>query len=359
MSAFYDQQHFVWRDAAGNIWDSFFAQNGNGWQFQQINTNGHPAAGNVFVSVFDSAAQQHFVYTDAAGKIWDSFYIKSSNTWRFQPINTGGHTPEGGVYVKSIYDQQHFVWRDASGKIWDSFYAQNGNTWTLQQINTSGHPAAGNVFVSVFDSAAQQHFVYTDATANIWDSFYIKSSNTWRFQPINTGGHTPASGIYVSAFDQQHFVWRDATGNLWDSFYAQAGNHWQVQTVSDCMIPGTGGDLTPNDGPCNAINKIVRGYIQAFSATPQSDGRLTELWNSELNQNDAVDWLKATPATPQHPARQQQTKPAYDRRRQGVCGRVPGTGSGPAARRLLESQLSVWKAYCVLATLISASHAGA
>lgn len=299
VSAFYDQQHFVWRDGTGRIWDSYFSQADNNWHFQEIATNGHPVAGNVFVSVFDSARQQHFVYTDGTGNIWDSFYVKDNNNWRYQQIDTRGHVPVGGVFVSAFLDQQHFVWRDASGNIWDSFYAQNGNNWRFQRINTNGHPAAGNLFVSVFDSAAQQHFVYTDGAGNIWDSFYVKDNNTWRYQQIDTSGHTPAIGIYVSAFfDQQHFVWIDATGNVWDSFYAQADNRWQTQTVSSCMIPMSGGDLTPNDGPCNAINKIVRGYIQAFAATPRRNGQLIELWNSEQNQNDSVQWFaKQSPPT--------------------------------------------------------------
>ena len=322
VSAFDNQQHFVFRNRDGTIWDSYFVPKrqigpivlkDGSWHTQPINTAGPPAASDVFVSVFPAADQQHFVYLDRSGNIWDSFYVTSEDAWRYQQIQTHGHVPAGPIFVSAFYDQQHFVWRDAAGNIWDSFYPQNGNGWQFQQINTNGHPAAGNVFVSVFGSAAQQHFVYTDAAGNIWDSFYVKSTNTWRFQQINTGGHTPASGVYVSDyFDQQHFVWRDATGNIWDSFYAQTGDHWQVQTLSDCMLPGSGGDLTPNDGPCNAINKIVRGYVQAFAAIPQSNGRLTELWNSELSQNDADAWFaKQSPPTiadgkvfvPEFPAR--------------------------------------------------------
>ena len=50
-------------------------------------------------------------------------------------------------------------------------------------------------------------------------------------------------------------------------------------------------DLTPNAAPCNAINKIVHGYLQAFDATPGLRGHLTELWNSEDNPNDRVEWF--------------------------------------------------------------------
>jgi hypothetical protein len=57
-------------------------------------------------------------------------------------------------------------------------------------------------------------------------------------------------------------------------------------------------DLTPNDASCNAINKIVHGYLQAFDATPGPDGRLRPLWNSEQDPNDAVEWFaKESPPT--------------------------------------------------------------
>ncbi len=299
VSAFHDQQHFVWRDGSGSIWDSYYRQHDGGWDFQPIHTNGHPAAGNVFVSVFDSADQQHFVYTDSAGNIWDSFYIRGDdNPWHFQQIDTHGHTPVGGIFVSAFHDQQHFAWRDGSGSIWDSYYVQ-GDGWHFQPIHTNGHPVAGGIFVSVFDSADQQHFAYTDAVGNIWDSFYRRSDDKWLFQPITTNGHAPVGGIFVSAFhDQQHFVWRDGAGSIWDSYYVQEhGWHFQrINNTIDCMS-SSGSDLTPNDAPCNAINKTVRGYLEAFDATPGPNGRLKELWNSKANRNDGVWFAKQSPPT--------------------------------------------------------------
>jgi hypothetical protein len=302
VSAFHDQQHFVWRDGSGSIWDSFYAQGGNSWHFQQINTSGHPAAGSVFVSVFDSADQQHFAYTDSVGNIWDSFYRRNDNSWHFQQISTGGHTPVGGIFVSAFHDQQHFVWRDGSGNIWDSFYAQGGNSWHFQQINTSGHPAAGSVFVSVFDSADQQHFAYADSVGNIWDSFYRGNDNSWHFQQINTNGHPAAGDVFVSVFDsadQQHFAYRDSAGNIWDSFYRRSDNTWLFQGINNtfhCM-DSMGADLTPNNAPCNAINKIVHGYMEAFDATPRTNGQLVELWNSKDNGSGGGWFAKQSPPT--------------------------------------------------------------
>lgn len=157
----------------------------------------------------------------------------------------------------------------------------------------------GNVFVSVFDSADQQHFAYTDGAGNIWDSFYRRTDNSGHFQQITTNGRTPIDGIFVSAFqDQQHFVWRDASGNIWDSFFAQSDNGWHFQQINNtfkCM-DSVGADLTPNNAPCNAINKIVRGYSEAFDATPGLNGQLNEIWNSKDNGEDGAWFCKAKPA---------------------------------------------------------------
>jgi hypothetical protein len=293
-----DQQHFVFRNKDGAIWDSFYNRLQNQWRFQQVNISGIPAAGSIFVSVFGSADQQHFAYTDAVGNIWDSFYRDSDDKWLFQQITTNGHTPVGGIFVSAFHNQQHFVWRDGAGSIWDSYYVQ-GDGWHFQPIHTNGHPAAGGVFVSVFDSADQQHFAYTDAVGNIWDSFYRRSDDKWLFQQITTNGHTPVGGIFVSAFhNQQHFVWRDGAGSIWDSYYVQ-GDSWHFQPINttfDCMS-STGSDLTPNDAPCNAINKIVRGYMEAFDATPGPKGHLKEFWNSKANRNDGVWFAKQSPPT--------------------------------------------------------------
>ena len=57
-------------------------------------------------------------------------------------------------------------------------------------------------------------------------------------------------------------------------------------------------DLTPNDAPCNAINKLVHGYLEAIQAVPDANGQLRELWNSDENPGDAVRWFaKESPPT--------------------------------------------------------------
>src|SRR5882762_3955025 len=172
-------------------------------------------------------------------------------------------TPAGAIFVSDFHDQQHFVWNDGSGRLWDSFYAQADDNWHFQEINTEGHPAAGNLFVSVFGAADQQHFVYTDSAGDVWDSFYIRGDDLWSYAQVNTNGHRPVGGIFVSDFfDQQHFVFPDGGGIVWDSFYAQQGNSWhfnKIQNTFDCSMGASMNelDLTRNEAPCNAINKIV------------------------------------------------------------------------------------------------------
>lgn len=303
LSVLHDQQHFVFRNREGEIWDSFYIRGDNRWRFIEVPTNGHPAASDIFVSVFHDADQQHFVYTDSAHNIWDSFYRRGDDQWLFQPIDTHGHTPAGAIFVSDFDDQQHFVWKDGSGRVWDSFYAQADDRWHFQEIHTGGHPAAGNLFVSVFAAADQQHFVYTDAVGDVWDSFYIRGDNRWSYAQVNINGHTLAGRIFVSDFfDQQHFVFPDGEGILWDSFYAQQGNSWhfnKIQNTFDCGMGGSmnGLDLTRNEAPCNAINKIVRGYLEAFNATPRLNGQLAELWNSKEERRNGVWFAKGSPPT--------------------------------------------------------------
>jgi hypothetical protein len=302
VSAFHDQQHFVWRDRAGAIWDSFFVQTDNRWHFQAINTHDHPAASGPFVSVFDAADQQHFAYTDASGNVWDSFYRRGENRWDFQQISTSTHPAVAGVTVSAFHDQQHFVWRDRAGAIWDAFFSQSDGHWHSQQINTSTHPAATGPFVSVFDAADQQHFAYTDGAGNVWDSFYRRGDNRWDYQQIDTHAHpaVPVGGVVVSAFfDQQHFAWADSAGTIWDSFFSQADNRWHFQQINatfDCMS-ASGSDLTPNGAPCNAINKNVRGFLEAFDATPRTNGQLVEIWNTKAEHGEGVWFAKQSPPT--------------------------------------------------------------
>ncbi len=328
VSAFYDQQHFVFRDLTGTIWDSFYSRADEDWYCYQINpsghpaptdtrceqidTNGPPAASDIFVSDFGD--QQHFSYTDSSGNIWDSYYRKDHG-WKFQQIDTFGQTLVGGIFVSAFYDQQHFAFRDLTGTIWDSFYSRADDKWHCNQINPSGHPAptdtrceqidtngppaASDRFVADFGD--QQHFSYADSTGNIWDSFYRKDHG-WKFQQISTFGHTPAGRIFVSAFyDQQRFVYADAAGILWDSFYSDADHHWHFQQINGCMFSQHGDykqDMSPNDARCNAINKIVPGYLQAFNAMPGRNGQLAELWNSEDDPKDTVEWFaKSSPPT--------------------------------------------------------------
>jgi hypothetical protein len=302
VSAFRDQQHFAWRDSAGRLWDSFFVQADDRWHFQSINTNGHPAVTGPFVSVFDSADQQHFAYVDQRGNVWDSFFRRRENRWDVQQINTNAHVPVGGVFVSVFLDQQHFTWRDNAGRLWDSFFAQADSHWHFQQIATGNHPAMTDPFVSVF-GADQQHFVYTDAVGNIWDSFFRRHENRWDFQKIDTHGHAPVpgAGVFVSSFfDQQHFAWTDAAGSIWDSFFAQTDAGWhfqQINTAFDCMS-ASGADLTPNGTPCNAINKNVRGFLEAFDATPRApSGQLVEIWSSKAEHGEGVWFAKQSPPT--------------------------------------------------------------
>ena len=88
VSVYSNQQHFTYRDTSGNIQDCWYDGSGKWNLQQINNANGSgatvpdeyvataqataPAAGGLFVSVYSN--QQHFTYRDASGNIWDSWW---------------------------------------------------------------------------------------------------------------------------------------------------------------------------------------------------------------------------------------------------------------------------------------------
>ena len=83
--AYNDQQHFSYVDSNGNIQDCWYDASTGKWNLQRINrgstptvpgeyvaTNGPAVVGDLFVSVY--SGQQHFTYRDAEANIWDSWW---------------------------------------------------------------------------------------------------------------------------------------------------------------------------------------------------------------------------------------------------------------------------------------------
>lgn len=204
----------------------------------------------------------------------------------------------------------------------------SGGEWRLQQINcgknstcatrnpdavTDGPAADDGPFVYTYSefvgTPPEQHFAYKAKDGGIWDAYY--SGHKWRLQQVNntgsgglTQGPAAAAAPFVNVYfghNQQHFAYRTADGSIWDAFFCPKcdGDKWRLQQLqSNPRMMMSTHDLTPNDAPCNAINKIVRGYLQAFDALPGPNERLRELWNSEDDPNDAVEWFaKESPPT--------------------------------------------------------------
>jgi hypothetical protein len=263
---------------------------------------------------------------------WDGKDTKTAIIWASRP-NPRNLSVMGGPFVNvySGHDQQHFAFRTADGSIWDAFFCPqcSGDEWRLQQINcgnnstcanrnpdavTDGPAADDGPFVDTYSEHDQQHFAYKAKDGGIWDAFFCPqcSGDKWRLQQINntgrgglTNGPAAAAAPFVNVYsghDQQHFAFRTADGSIWDAFFCPqcSGDKWRLQPLpkTPCMLMSSMNDLTPNDAPCNAINKIVQGYLQAFDASPGRNGQLRELWNSEDNRNDAVEWFaKESPPT--------------------------------------------------------------
>jgi hypothetical protein len=282
--------------------------------------------------------QQHFAYLGKGGAIWDIYFCPgcSDGLWHVQLINTSDGVARGpaavaspSVAVYSGHDQQHFVYRDADGNILDAFYCPgcSDGPWHLQQINcgpnssnacsiintaatSAAPPASEGPFVSLYTGHDQLHYTYKDQNGGVQDVFYCPGcdNGSWHSQQINapglTGGPAAVAAPFVNVYDghdQQHFAYRDGSGNLWDA-YACPGcsdGFWHLQQVTPCGdMTAHMSDLTPNDAPCNAINKLVPGYLQALKAVPAANGQLEELWNSDESPGDAVrSFAKESPPT--------------------------------------------------------------
>jgi hypothetical protein len=286
------QQHFTYRDFNEGVWDAWYDGASNKWSLEKLNegslTNGPPAAGDVFVSVFGQ--QQHIAYLDGGGIIRDVWYNGATNKWDLQQINgPGGRTTgvpaAGGPFVCVFNQQQHFAYRDSGGTIRDAWYDGATSKWNLQQINgaggrTTGVPAAGGPFVCVFNQ--QQHFAYRDSGGTIWDAWYDGATNKWNLQQINAGGtavtNGPAAGgnVFVCVFnEQQHFTYRDLSETIWDAWYDGADNSWNLQQIN--LAAPTNGGLT--FGPGTIGVPFVWTYTQQNHFTYRdSGGTMWDAW---------------------------------------------------------------------------------
>jgi hypothetical protein len=254
IGVYHDQQHFVYLDSAGNLWDSWY--DGDGWALQKINAGGNtsgPAAQTggaaSWVSIWNDPTdtQQHFTYLGADNAIYDAFWNSNGSSWRLQKIDAGGVTSgpvaSGSPFGCVFHAQQHIAYNVGYNDIYDSWYDGDGH-WNVQKINdggvTTGHPAYANTrpFVWVDPNNTQQHFTYRGDDQAIYDAFWDSQGEAWRLQKITQqGGLTngpeaagaPAASVF---FQQQHIGYRDAEGGLWDSWYDGNG-HWSVQKINN------------------------------------------------------------------------------------------------------------------------------
>jgi hypothetical protein len=394
VSVYKDQQHFAWQDNAGNIWDAFW--NSSKWSLQQINNGGKtttppavPGSG-PFVSTYKD--QQHFVFQDASGKVWDSFW--NSDRWSQQKVSDDNHPAAIGhaPFVSVYKDQQHFSYIDSEGFIWDPWW--DSDKWNFQLINsgpmlwrgdytlfmdtkrsswkavplpdlgdqdsgnvflattrpgngdllfygpqrstvyvgpldpasasdwheldddhkvhpdlhdillspnfaatmqngkyqlpalTSGPAAAAGPFLSAYKQ--QHHFAYADNAGTIWDAFW--DSDQWRIQQINAGGKTSGplcsgtTGPFLSVYkDQQHFTYTDGAGAIWDAFWNS--DSWNLQELNEGGKTN-GPPAEPNGGPFASPYKQQHHFAYQDSAGTIWDA----FWNGDqwhLQQTNA------------------------------------------------------------------------
>ncbi len=270
ISVYGEQQHFGYSDFNETIWDSWYDSGDGSWKLQQINesglTGGPATIGIPVISVYGE--QQHFVYRDGGGTLWDSWYDSGGKSWNLQQINDGGLTsapPAVGDPSVFVYgQQQHFVYHANDDSVWDCWYDSGTNTWKQQQITVGGlttAPAtAGDPFGCAFGQ--QEHVTYRDATGNIWDCWYDSGTNAWKQQQITAGGGltiapTAFSDPFVCVFgQQQHFAYRDADGTIWDCWFDGDHDSWERQQINAGSLSNSGVTV----GPVAMGGPFVWGY---------------------------------------------------------------------------------------------------
>jgi hypothetical protein len=110
--------------------------------------------------------------------------------------------------------------------------------------------------------------------------------------PITAAMESMPGGMLSLSWDGAH----PRTALIWASRPYPFGNG--ARTACFDSKDNYPSDLAPNNAPCNAIDKIVQGYLEAFIADPNADGRLVAIWNSQMLLSDNVDWFaKNSPPT--------------------------------------------------------------
>jgi hypothetical protein len=276
------QYHFAYRDHHGQIWDTFSKPDNaapfptvSEWVLQRINldgnTSGPPAVAGPFCGTYSD--QQHFVYFDDRGTLWDSFYVHGSNDWHLQHINNGGCTvgPPARLDFVSIWvdptgSQQHFTYWGADRNIYDAFWDGEGNHWHLQTINSGDAatpPAASPPFACTF--GMQQHIGFFDEAGTFWDCWYDGFGH-WTAQQINQGGRTdlPAGiasdehypWIWVNGAFEQHFSYLATDFAVYDAYWDSESWHAERITHGDAAHLGY--------AKTNALAQAARPTVTTF-----------------------------------------------------------------------------------------------
>lgn len=262
VSVYHDQQHIGYRDSGGLIWDWWYDGQG-GWHLQKINgldgrTSGPAAVTGPFINVFHD--QQHFVYLDKSGIIWDSWYDVDGNwnlqkisapsdPWAFIDTRPGALLPVVAVWNDGSNSQQHFTYltdvEDLKDIFWDSGDQSNWPLvldvparWVRQTFADTGVKPGSSPVVGVFGK--QQHVAYLEqSTRSLVDHWYDGDSR-WSVQRI-TGAFSRTNGpaalqgtlptIWVDYTNtQQHFAYVGGDRAIYDAFWD--GSAWQLQKLT-------------------------------------------------------------------------------------------------------------------------------
>jgi len=196
-----DQQHVIFCTPDGHVWDCWFNGPSNGWTNQQLNLGGNTGAPAALPTGRPCACwyqnQQHNVYRDNNGILWDCWYNGANNGWTFQQINgPGGLCPGASPAVADPVVVQYnggggqlesptmrVIYTDAGDNLWDCFYDSGDCQWHSDRLNGNGRTSAPGivgtpcpyVFQDNGDSATELHLISRARDGSIWDI----TTNTW------------------------------------------------------------------------------------------------------------------------------------------------------------------------------------
>ena len=296
--------HYLFTDNGGNIWD-YVPGNGVTNTNTGSDGNGAPrAAGNPHC-VVDGADLLHVCYRDASGNVWDTY--TNGDSYSAQQLAGSGsnvltNAPAAACDPVPLYLPSngtfHVFFIDGSGDLWD---LHSDGSWTATQLAgkggvTSGPQGTGSPSPILFAGATTIHVGYCDLSGNVWD--VNGNGESWDVQQATgtnglAGGPAAVGNPSLLSVDggQILYCYFDADGNLhagWSNYNFQGG--WTTLQLAG----GSGSATGAPAGEGNIATVFFQGqsfvFYRAKGTTQFSPSDIYLLWAA----NGSSDWSSMT-----------------------------------------------------------------